>query len=272
MSNKALSWVFESDTTKSSDRLMLLAIADYANEEGTCYASVARLSQKCNITPRSAQKLIKNLEACGEIGVVQNGGKDFGNDKTNLYVMVRYCKTALNIDTTAHVLRDTPVTDDTLTQVVTKVVTQDLSSDDDARDSKPDTEQGTTSSKPKQKPVSPFIQAIMDEWGYSQGRAQQMASVLAGRKSKGKLAAFNVDEPFKDADEVRAFCAWYRTSTGLALPSAEKVAGHAAKWRASKAVQQRKAKTVEAIATPDLTAAERRAVIEQTKDAAQWTS
>ncbi len=55
MSIKAVSWVWEHSPEKSTRLLMLIAIADYCDDEGICYPSVRRLAEKCRLSSRRAQ-------------------------------------------------------------------------------------------------------------------------------------------------------------------------------------------------------------------------
>jgi hypothetical protein len=54
--------------------LMLLAIADFADDHGNAYPSVPTLATKCRMTPRNANHILSALRACGELEVRQNEG------------------------------------------------------------------------------------------------------------------------------------------------------------------------------------------------------
>ena len=43
--------------------LMLLALADFSDEQGNSYPAVASLATKCRMSPRNAGYLLKTLEA-----------------------------------------------------------------------------------------------------------------------------------------------------------------------------------------------------------------
>lgn len=89
MSVEAMSYVWKTKL-KSSQKLMLLAIADRCDELGVCYPGVERLARKCSVNKRSAQKLIHRLEEAGEIAVVEHAGIDTRGGKTNRYFMKKY--------------------------------------------------------------------------------------------------------------------------------------------------------------------------------------
>jgi hypothetical protein len=87
-----MQYVFDSTTTKGSQRLMLLAIADRCDDEGTCYPGIKYLAKKCNVTKKNARNLVQKLEEIGEIMVVENGGIKVNGGETNKYVMAKYCE------------------------------------------------------------------------------------------------------------------------------------------------------------------------------------
>lgn len=61
--------------------LMLLAIADFADDDGNAYPSVATLATKCRMKPRNAQFVLRELRLSGELEVRENEGPR----GTNLY-------------------------------------------------------------------------------------------------------------------------------------------------------------------------------------------
>lgn len=66
MSVRAMSAVWELDLP-DSDKLVLLALADCANDEGHCWPSVASLVRKCSKSERTIQGSIKRLVEWGHI-------------------------------------------------------------------------------------------------------------------------------------------------------------------------------------------------------------
>lgn len=125
MSNKALSYIFEHSKTKGSARVLMLAIADMANDEGECWPGKARLEKKINVTLRNVIKLVQECERMGELAVIERP------DATNRYVIVGLAKDdrlkgarsprdkwtpAEKVDT--DVKLDTTVTGDTPTTVI----------------------------------------------------------------------------------------------------------------------------------------------------------
>lgn len=81
MSVRTMAKVWESSQQAGSDLLMLLAIADFADDDGNAYPSVATLAKKCRMRPRNCQYILRNLEQSGELTIGVNAGP-FG---ANLY-------------------------------------------------------------------------------------------------------------------------------------------------------------------------------------------
>lgn len=83
MSVKIMARVWEESQHKGSTLLLLLAIADHANDDGICWPSVETLAAKARVKPRQAQNLLTQLETSGEL-VVRRG---HGRKNTSIYVV-----------------------------------------------------------------------------------------------------------------------------------------------------------------------------------------
>ncbi len=83
MSIKVMSAIWDNSQQTGSALLMLLAIADHANDDGVCWPSVETLAQKARVKARQAQNLIVQLEESGEL-VVHRGR---GRNNTSIYVV-----------------------------------------------------------------------------------------------------------------------------------------------------------------------------------------
>ena len=59
---------------KGSERLVILALADYCNESGWCFPSVPELARRCQLSDRGTQKILARLAAGGHIAVEANEG------------------------------------------------------------------------------------------------------------------------------------------------------------------------------------------------------
>lgn len=102
MSVRTMAKVWELSRHKGNDLLMLLAIADFADDEGKAYPSVSTLAEKCRMQARGANKVLATLRASGELEICQNEGPK----GTNLYRVV--------LDAYTLSIRTSPVQMDTL--------------------------------------------------------------------------------------------------------------------------------------------------------------
>lgn len=69
MSIRALNDVWESDLFDGSTLLVLLALADYANEDGWSWPSVGRIAQRARISTRAVRYATKALAVAGAIEI-----------------------------------------------------------------------------------------------------------------------------------------------------------------------------------------------------------
>lgn len=79
MSVRTMAKVWESSQHAGSDLLMLLAIADFSDDEGNAYPAVSTLAGKCRMKVRNCQYLLRNLEKSGELSILQNAGPHGSN-------------------------------------------------------------------------------------------------------------------------------------------------------------------------------------------------
>lgn len=83
MSIEWMTHIWNNSKHKSSRLLMMLAIADYANDSGTAYPSIETLAQRTRQTMRNAIRIIEKLEDSGELKS-EKYGSPYG---TNLYAL-----------------------------------------------------------------------------------------------------------------------------------------------------------------------------------------
>jgi DnaD/phage-associated family protein len=82
MSNKMLKLVWDADLElRDKERLVLLALADWANDAGKCWPGIVRIAARTHQSERNVRYVLKALEA-KQVLTVQNGG---GRHVTNVY-------------------------------------------------------------------------------------------------------------------------------------------------------------------------------------------
>lgn len=83
MSVRTMARVWDHSQHSGSGLLMLLAIADFADDDGRAYPAVATLATKCRMTSRNVNLILAELRKSGELEVMQNAGPR----GTNMYVI-----------------------------------------------------------------------------------------------------------------------------------------------------------------------------------------
>jgi DnaD/phage-associated family protein len=73
MSIKHMSIVWDSSSHSGNALLVLLAIADHANDEGICWPSISTIAKKARISERQTKRIIQDLADSGEIEIVKRG-------------------------------------------------------------------------------------------------------------------------------------------------------------------------------------------------------
>lgn len=75
MSVKVTAAVWERSAAEGTDRLVLLALADHADDETwSCWPSLSHLAAKCRISERTVRRSLRDLEAAGEVQTVTRAG------------------------------------------------------------------------------------------------------------------------------------------------------------------------------------------------------
>ena len=74
MSVEAITYVWQTAQEQSTRMLMLLALADFANELGECWPGIEALAQKVRVKVRNAQTILKKLQENGAIKIEYNNG------------------------------------------------------------------------------------------------------------------------------------------------------------------------------------------------------
>lgn len=77
MSIKVMSRVWAHSQQKGGELLVMLALADFANDAGECWPSIPVLAQKARLSVRQTQRVLSALEVAGELRRSRsNGGRN----------------------------------------------------------------------------------------------------------------------------------------------------------------------------------------------------
>ena len=73
MSVAATSFVWERSESEGADRLVLLALADFADENGNCFGSWGKLEQKTRLSRATVARCLRRLQDSGDLLMVEKG-------------------------------------------------------------------------------------------------------------------------------------------------------------------------------------------------------
>jgi hypothetical protein len=79
MSIRVMSWVWENGPQDPTERLVLLAVADFCDDAGRCFPAMASIAAKACLTERGARGVVRRLEADGWLAVSIGGGRGGAN-------------------------------------------------------------------------------------------------------------------------------------------------------------------------------------------------
>jgi hypothetical protein len=87
MSIRIMSWVWENSIQKGNELLLLLALADSANDQGVCWPSLETLAKKTRMSRRYVKRVMADLK---ETGLVISNPRldDKGDPTSNLYQII----------------------------------------------------------------------------------------------------------------------------------------------------------------------------------------
>lgn len=78
---------WETKTPSHTCKLVLVALSDHANSDGICWPSVARLAHRCDISRRTVQRALRELEKAALITITKKVGTS-SSYKLNLRIVV----------------------------------------------------------------------------------------------------------------------------------------------------------------------------------------
>ena len=79
MSVRIMSKVWDSQLGSHTEKLVLLALADNANDEGLCWPSRKTIARKCDLSETAVRNQIKEFESAGLISITETGGGHLSN-------------------------------------------------------------------------------------------------------------------------------------------------------------------------------------------------
>ncbi len=79
MSIKIMAAMWEHGPTDGNELLVMLALADIANDEGVCWPSMATIGQRARMSERNARRVIRKLEEDGWIATEPGRGRNVSN-------------------------------------------------------------------------------------------------------------------------------------------------------------------------------------------------
>jgi hypothetical protein len=79
MSIQVMTKVWAQSQVSGSELLLLLAIADFSDDQGHAFPSVGTLAHKIRMSARNTQYLLQKLEAAGELEITRNAGRGGSN-------------------------------------------------------------------------------------------------------------------------------------------------------------------------------------------------
>lgn len=112
MSIKIANRVWQHSTVGGSELLCLLALADWSDDDGRCFPSMASIAKKIRLTKRQAKRVVHQLIDGGFVRVI---GNEFGGPPgaSRKYLLTIHARTGVTDDTPTAVDHGTGDMDDT---------------------------------------------------------------------------------------------------------------------------------------------------------------
>lgn len=77
-----MSWVWDEGPKDPTERFLLLAMADIADDKGLCWPSVGTVADRCCMSERNARRVIRKLELTGWVMTETQPGRNHSNRYT----------------------------------------------------------------------------------------------------------------------------------------------------------------------------------------------
>lgn len=102
MSIAALNWALDCDPGSASRKLVLMVLANYADEHGRAWPSQTTIAKKACLTDRSVRTALAELERDGFIERRKRGKRPDGTNLTDVLVLDLTCSTRKNLPHVEH--------------------------------------------------------------------------------------------------------------------------------------------------------------------------
>lgn len=79
MSIEIMSWVWDEGPQDATERFVMLAMADIADDSGLCWPAVATIAARCCMSERNARRVIRKLEDGGWVATDAGAGRNNTN-------------------------------------------------------------------------------------------------------------------------------------------------------------------------------------------------
>lgn len=86
MSIELMTKVWNDDGTEGAERLVLLSLADQANDKGVCWPGMATIARRANVEKRTALRCVNSLRSKGYLTVQHRRINEMKNE-TNIYTV-----------------------------------------------------------------------------------------------------------------------------------------------------------------------------------------
>jgi hypothetical protein len=70
-----MAWVWENGPDSPTDCMVMLALADFANDDGECWPSIAGICRKARMSERGVQTVLRRLQDGGYLEIEAGGGR-----------------------------------------------------------------------------------------------------------------------------------------------------------------------------------------------------
>ncbi len=85
MSIKYMSTILDVDAFTCTQKIILLCIADYANDEGIAWPGKSAIAKKCRVSPTTVKNQLKKLQEMGVISIRRRKAEESKIHDTNVY-------------------------------------------------------------------------------------------------------------------------------------------------------------------------------------------